>query len=66
MTSDVSSQSVRHNLLKDVFNGDIGQIVKIDPVERRVIIRFDQRDEDVEAQPAVASSILAGPASSGG
>jgi exodeoxyribonuclease V alpha subunit len=29
---------------KDVFNGDIGQIVKIDPVEKEVIIRFDQRE----------------------
>ena len=29
---------------KDVFNGDIGQIVKIDPVEREVVIRFDQRE----------------------
>jgi exodeoxyribonuclease V alpha subunit len=29
---------------KDVFNGDIGQVVKIDPVEREVTIRFDQRD----------------------
>ena len=29
---------------KDVFNGDIGQIVKIDPVEREVTIRFDQRE----------------------
>jgi hypothetical protein len=29
---------------KDVFNGDIGQVVKIDPVEREVIIRFDQRE----------------------
>ncbi len=29
---------------KDVFNGDIGQIVKIDPVEREVAIRFDQRE----------------------
>jgi ATP-dependent exoDNAse (exonuclease V) alpha subunit len=27
-----------------VFNGDIGQIVKIDPVEREVTIRFDQRE----------------------
>src|SRR5208282_639416 len=25
-------------------NGDIGQIVKIDPVERELTIRFDQRD----------------------
>ena len=29
---------------KDVFNGDIGQVVKIDPVEREVRIRFDQRE----------------------
>ena len=29
---------------KDVFNGDIGQVVKIDQVEREVIIRFDQRE----------------------
>ncbi len=29
---------------KDVFNGDIGQIVRIDPVEREVTIRFDQRE----------------------
>jgi exodeoxyribonuclease V alpha subunit len=29
---------------KDVFNGDIGQIVKIDPVEREVTMRFDQRE----------------------
>ncbi len=29
---------------KDVFNGDIGQIVKIDPMEREVVIRFDQRE----------------------
>ena len=29
---------------KDVFNGDIGQIVKLDPVEREVTIRFDERE----------------------
>ena len=29
---------------KEVFNGDIGQVVKIDPVEREVTIRFDQRE----------------------
>jgi len=29
---------------KDVFNDDIGQIVKLDPVEREVTIRFDQRE----------------------
>jgi exodeoxyribonuclease V alpha subunit len=29
---------------KEVFNGDIGQIVKIDPLEREVLVRFDQRE----------------------
>ena len=29
---------------KDVFNGDIGQIMQIDPVEKEVTIRFDQRE----------------------
>jgi len=29
---------------KDVFNGDIGQVVKIDTVEHEVTIRFDQRE----------------------
>src|SRR5439155_18023581 len=29
---------------KEVFNGDIGQIVKIDPVEREVTVRFDPRE----------------------
>jgi exodeoxyribonuclease V alpha subunit len=33
-----------NNYDKDVFNGDIGQILKIDPVEREVTIRFDQRE----------------------
>jgi exodeoxyribonuclease V alpha subunit len=29
---------------KDVFNGDIGQIMKLDPMEKEVTIRFDQRE----------------------
>ena len=33
-----------NNYDKEVFNGDIGQISKIDPVEREVTVRFDQRD----------------------
>jgi exodeoxyribonuclease V alpha subunit len=33
-----------NNYDKDAFNGDIGQILKIDPVEREVLIRFDQRE----------------------
>jgi exodeoxyribonuclease V alpha subunit len=33
-----------NNYDKDVFNGDIGQVVKIDPIEREVSILFDQRE----------------------
>ena len=33
-----------NNYDKDVFNGDIGQIVKIDPVEREVLVAFDARE----------------------
>ena len=33
-----------NNYEKEVFNGDIGQIVTIDLVEREVTIRFDLRD----------------------
>jgi exodeoxyribonuclease V alpha subunit len=33
-----------NNYDKDVFNGDIGQISEIDPIEREVRIRFDQRE----------------------
>src|SRR5262249_27546015 len=32
-----------NNYDKDVFNGDIGQIDKVDLVERGVTVRFDQR-----------------------
>jgi exodeoxyribonuclease V alpha subunit len=27
-----------------VFNGDIGQVVSIDPEERELVIRFEERD----------------------
>src|ERR1035437_8490901 len=33
-----------NNYDKDVFNGDIGQIIKIAPVEREVTVKFDQRE----------------------
>ena len=29
---------------KEVFNGDIGQIAKIDPLEGEVVVKFDQRE----------------------
>ena len=31
-------------MLSSTFNGDIGQVVNIDPIEREVTIRFDQRE----------------------
>jgi len=34
----------RNNYDKDVFNGDIGQVTRVDPVEREVAVRFDQRE----------------------
>jgi exodeoxyribonuclease V alpha subunit len=34
----------RNNYDKEVFNGDIGQVVRIDPEEHEVAIRFEQRD----------------------
>lgn len=35
---------MRNNYDKEVFNGDIGQITRVDPVEQEVLIRFDQRE----------------------
>jgi exodeoxyribonuclease V alpha subunit len=29
---------------KEVFNGDIGQVTRIDPLEREVTVKFDQRE----------------------
>ena len=34
----------RNDYDKDVFNGDIGQVSRIDPIERELAIRFDQRE----------------------
>ncbi len=34
----------QNNYDKDVFNGDIGQIVKVEPVDREVVVQFDQRE----------------------
>ena len=53
----------RNNYDKDVFNGDIGRIVSIDPAERQVLIDFDGRratyefNELDEVEPAYAISI---------
>ena len=33
-----------NNYEKDVFNGDIGRIVKLDEIDQEVVIQFDSRD----------------------
>jgi exodeoxyribonuclease V alpha subunit len=33
-----------NNYDKDVFNGDLGQVVRIDPLERELGVQFDQRE----------------------
>jgi exodeoxyribonuclease V alpha subunit len=35
---------LQNNYDKEVFNGDIGSVHAIDPVEQELIVRFDQRD----------------------
>jgi exodeoxyribonuclease V alpha subunit len=40
---------LRNNYDLDVFNGDIGQIVSIDPAERRLTARFDERLVEYES-----------------
>ena len=39
---------VRNNYDKDVFNGDIGRIVRIDPVEQELAVRFGDRSASYE------------------
>jgi exodeoxyribonuclease V alpha subunit len=33
-----------NNYDKDVFNGDVGQVERIDPEEKEIVVRFDQRE----------------------
>ncbi len=39
---------IRNNYDKDVFNGDIGRIGRIDPVEQEVLVRFGDRAAEYE------------------
>lgn len=39
---------VRNNYEKDVFNGDIGRVVKVDQDNACLTVRFDDRDVDLE------------------
>ncbi|MDO5483465.1 MAG: ATP-dependent RecD-like DNA helicase [Desulfovibrionaceae bacterium] len=54
---------IRNNYDKDVFNGDMGRIVHIDPRERTLSVNFDERvvpydfDQLDELAPAYAISI---------
>ena len=54
---------IRNNYDKAVFNGDIGVVAAMDPVEREVVIRYDQREvryddsELDEVVPAYAATI---------
>lgn len=54
---------IRNNYDKDIFNGDIGRIVFIDPHDRKISVRFDdvvkpyEFDELDELVPAYAISI---------
>ncbi len=60
---DDKVMQIRNNYDKDVFNGDIGRIVVLDPKERTLTVRFDERnvsydfDELDEIVPAYAISI---------
>jgi len=54
---------IENNYDKGVFNGDIGQVTKIDLVEKEVVVRFENRDvvydfdELDEIVPAYATTI---------
>ena len=39
---------IRNNYQKEVFNGDIGKIVRIDPEEQKLIVRFEERVVEYE------------------
>lgn len=60
---DDKVMQIRNNYDKDVFNGDIGRIVIVDPHERTLTVRFDERnvsydfDNLDEIVPAYAISI---------
>ena len=38
---------------KDVFNGDIGRVAKIDEVEQEVVVRFDIAVKSMDARRRV-------------
>lgn len=60
---DDKVMQVRNNYEKDVFNGDIGRICYVDPEEREITVRFEDRnvlyafEELDEVTPAYAISV---------
>jgi exodeoxyribonuclease V alpha subunit len=34
----------RNDYTREVFNGDVGQVVRVDPAEREVVVSFDGRE----------------------
>ncbi len=60
---DDKVMQIRNNYEKDVFNGDIGRICHVDPEDRELTVRFDERnviyayDELDEIVPAYAISV---------
>jgi exodeoxyribonuclease V alpha subunit len=39
---------IRNNYDKEVFNGDMGRIVALDPVNQVLLVRMDERDVEYE------------------
>jgi exodeoxyribonuclease V alpha subunit len=34
---------IRNNYQKEIYNGDVGRIISIDPVEQQLVVRFDEK-----------------------
>lgn len=49
LTGDKVMQ-IRNNYDKEVFNGDVGRIVGIDPIDQQLIVQFDERRIDYDFQ----------------
>jgi exodeoxyribonuclease V alpha subunit len=41
---------IRNNYDLDVFNGDIGEVCSADPIERKLVARFDSRDVEYDTR----------------
>ncbi|MFQ5728881.1 MAG: ATP-dependent RecD-like DNA helicase [Waddliaceae bacterium] len=45
---DDKVMQIRNNYRKNVYNGDVGRITKIDNIEQQVIIKYDNREVDYD------------------